>query len=562
MMAMASAPCNSVNLTEDEAGTTREHITFLIEFLESEYATTLHKVRNFVQHSEITYDLLWAIFIPGDMIFARCKTTGEPRAFRLLNVQPDSHWLTHAIFWSLTCEYVEASDQPLTTGEQFGLATYRIKIDHFDGVRRITELDAYPIKYHAHEVDILQKLTHRGQEWAKLRGVHHRQYNGSAYKHSDEKSESVQVNGRIMIDRDTFGKIEPNYSRPNPRKGFLRELWDVWEGKETPVAKLTRPLDGKSFKDDDLVLATPIVYGFSYTEKRWLEFNIEYVTYIEWNDEGFKNLAIDPDRRLLIQALVQSHANLREKGSVDDFVPGKGVGLVINLFGPPGVGKTLTVEATSEHLRKPLYVVSAGDLGTSPTDLDRELTKIFSLVPRWDAIVLIDEADVFLQERGTADVERNAMVAVFLRQLEYFQGILFLTTNRVKQFDPAFQSRIHLSLHYSDLSPSEKEQLWCAFLEKARTVGLGLRDLSAQQLRTLSRRNVNGRQIKNIVNLAVALAGEEQKPLSYAHLVRTMSVTDDWRSNELTILPPYQGAFWSLAAVSGILFCVAANWRI
>lgn len=69
-------------------------------------------------------------------------------------------------------------------------------------------------------------------------------------------------------------------------------------------------------------------------------------------------------------------------------------------------------------LRKPLYVVSAGDLGTNPSDLDAALTRILSLVPVWDAVVLIDEADVFLEERGTADIERNAMVSVFLRQLE------------------------------------------------------------------------------------------------------------------------------------------------
>jgi hypothetical protein len=69
-------------------------------------------------------------------------------------------------------------------------------------------------------------------------------------------------------------------------------------------------------------------------------------------------------------------------------------------------------------LRKPLYVVGAGDLGTDPSTLDKALNKIFSLAPVWDAVVLIDEADVFLEERSAADVRRNAMVAVFLRQIE------------------------------------------------------------------------------------------------------------------------------------------------
>ncbi|KAJ6506201.1 P-loop containing nucleoside triphosphate hydrolase protein [Mycena vitilis] len=528
MGATASALCD----TEAESSTTKKHLSFLIEFLESEYAALLSKIRNFIRHGEITFDLAWAIFIPGDVVFSSCRTTGEPRVFRLRKMETECHWFTREIFWSLSCEYVEAFEHPSTTGQQFGLATYQIEIECFEGVKKITDLQAYPVLYHADGDDIRQNLTRRARKWVKLCGVHHNQYNGLAWKKTDKKLESMPVNGRIIIDRGE--------SPPSPRTGLLGEMCGV----PHVFRESTRLRHGEHIlKDDDLMLATPIVYGFSFTAKRWLEFNVEFVNDIKWNDEGFKNLAIDPDRKTLIQALVQSHAN--SKDSVDDFVVGKGLGLIINLFGPPGVGKTLTVEATSEHLRKPLYIVSAGELGTTPAELDRELTKIFSLIPVWDAVVLIDEADVFLQKRKTADVERNAMAAVFLRQLEYFQGILFLTTNRVKQFDPAFQSRIHLSLRYQNLSPSEKEQLWHAFLEKTRTVGLGLKDPSARQLRALAQRKLNGRQIKNVVKLAVALAGEEQKPLTYAHLVRTMSATDDWRPRQLGALLLYRGTFWA-----------------
>ncbi|KAJ7879172.1 P-loop containing nucleoside triphosphate hydrolase protein [Mycena leptocephala] len=474
----------------------------------------------------------------GDMIFANYETTGEPRALRLRAIHQDHELFTHKVFWHLACEYLEAADAPPGKGQQFGLATHRIRIGNFDGVKKITELPAYPIKYHAQEVEIKRKLTHRGQEWAKLCGVHHKQYNGLAYRNAQR----VWVNGRIMVDRGTFAE------------GLLGGLLDIVSRDAHDADPL--PVDGKNLKDD-IMLATPIVNGFSLVDKRWFKFNVECVTDIEWNDDGFNNLAINPDRRALIKALVNSHANLKEKRSVDDFVTGKGVGLIVNLFGPPGVGKTLTVEATSEHLRKPLYVVSAGDLGTTPTYLEGELAKVFSLAPVWDAIVLIDEADVFLQERGTADVERNAMVAVFLRQLEYFQGILFLTTNRVKQFDPAFQSRIHLSLHYDDLSQSQKESLWRAFLEKTRTVGPGLSNLSTQQLQTLSRNNLNGWQIKNIIKLAVALAGEEETPLTYAHLVRTMDAADDWRSNPTATAS--LRTFWPVVVGVGIVFCIAAT---
>ena len=67
----------------------------------------------------------------------------------------------------------------------------------------------------------------------------------------------------------------------------------------------------------------------------------------------------------------------------------------------------------------PLYMVGGGDLGTNANDLDNSLSSIFSLATAWKAVVLIDEADVFLERRSKDDLKRNAMVSVFLRQLEY-----------------------------------------------------------------------------------------------------------------------------------------------
>jgi hypothetical protein len=61
--------------------------------------------------------------------------------------------------------------------------------------------------------------------------------------------------------------------------------------------------------------------------------------------------------------------------------------------------------------------VGAGDLGTKATDLDKELQNVFELATSWKAIVLIDEADVFLEQRSLHELERNAMVAVFLRRM-------------------------------------------------------------------------------------------------------------------------------------------------
>jgi ATP-dependent Lon protease len=79
-----------------------------------------------------------------------------------------------------------------------------------------------------------------------------------------------------------------------------------------------------------------------------VSFKVDSVTEIEWQDDAFDNLVLPASQKSLIQALVQSHKGPGEEGSFDDFIQGKGRGLIINLFGPPGVGKTLSAESTSE----------------------------------------------------------------------------------------------------------------------------------------------------------------------------------------------------------------------
>ena len=202
-----------------------------------------------------------------------------------------------------------------------------------------------------------------------------------------------------------------------------------------------------------------------------------------------------------------------------------------SLFGPPGVGKTMSAEATSEHVRKPLYVVGAGDLGTNPHELDETLDEIFDIAHVWGAVVLIDEADVFLEARSVHDIQRNALVAVFLRQLEYFAGILFLTTNRIKTFDEAFQSRIHISLRYTDLEESSRRLIWKAFLTK-----VGVADgVSEEQWNSLAKTKVNGRQIKNAVRTAQALAASTDSRLGFPHVSQVLSVMAQFEEDMKTI---------------------------
>lgn len=160
---------------------------------------------------------------------------------------------------------------------------------------------------------------------------------------------------------------------------------------------------------DDIILASPVLFGFSLSDKLWractdhkyrvtlltgciaVEFNVEKVHPIEWSDEPFTNLVLPGNRRDLLRSLAEAHNSDLD---FDDFVQGKGQGLVINLFGPPGVGKTLSAEATSEHLRRPLYMIGGGDLGVKADAVDNTLKRVFRVAAGWRAIVLIDEVSM------------------------------------------------------------------------------------------------------------------------------------------------------------------------
>lgn len=144
-------------------------------------------------------------------------------------------------------------------------------------------------------------------------------------------------------------------------------------------------------------------------------------------------------------------------------------------------------------------MVSAGELGTDPARLESELQKILDIAHSWGAVLLLDEADVFLEKRQIHDIHRNALVSIFLRLLEYFQGILFLTTNRVETFDDAFQSRIHIALRYGELSTKAKKAIWKMFLDKVREMeGRDTEIFGDQQLELLARNNLNGRQVSAV----------------------------------------------------------------
>lgn len=242
--------------------------------------------------------------------------------------------------------------------------------------------------------------------------------------------------------------------------------------------------------------------------------------------EGFNNLQLPTGHKRTIRSLVNTHFTNRNvdlddlEASYDaDLVRGKGKGLIILLHGAPGVGKTSTAETVAEHFGKLLFPITCGDLGLTADRVELELSEKFHLAELWDCVLLLDEADVFLARRTNTDIKRNSLVSVFLRVLEHFTGVLFLTTNRVGAFDEAFKSRIHISLYYPPLDAEKTEDIWKMNLErlsKKKNRRNEPMDFNEEEILSYARdhyngtspqkANWNGRQIRNAFQTASALA--------------------------------------------------------
>ena len=115
----------------------------------------------------------------------------------------------------------------------------------------------------------------------------------------------------------------------------------------------------------------------------------------------------------------------------------------------------------------------------------RDLASIYSI---------LDEADVFMERRSSHEITRNGLVSVFLRKLKYCEGIMFLTTNRVSEFDEAILTRIHLMLRFDELDSNARKNIWKTFLNRARTSS-GLAKITFSELERLVECKLNGRQV-------------------------------------------------------------------
>jgi hypothetical protein len=189
-------------------------VNLLNNTLASDYRLTLAKIKRLTSHGEITFDLLYSILVPGEIMVATCSITGLPRLFHLTS------WTRVVIegkaMYQLNLESVDLIDRPLTKEVVMGRVQSTVFIKIVRGTVRIDSLDAYPLKFHRDQKLVQEAVMKRGKKWVSLIGLHHMQYDGLAALKCGDKFLRHNVKSRIMVDRATFRRLNPNYVFPTP----------------------------------------------------------------------------------------------------------------------------------------------------------------------------------------------------------------------------------------------------------------------------------------------------------------------------------------------------------
>ncbi|KAK0707756.1 hypothetical protein B0H67DRAFT_321770 [Lasiosphaeris hirsuta] len=480
------------------------------------------------------------------------------------------------------CFYVDFN------GNQYGTMRDIFVFKPYEREMDIRSLTAYPVCYA--DSDMLQK---RGKAFMDATRVSHMQYEGLTTGPNREdisspvvldiklafENDSSPGKGSILVPRlsssisgpwlalrydeayDIFGRATAShcyrkwcYNRRCTYNLYMdtqRRLRDKIEADaklmlEEYESEIQLGSEGiERFQDlmekRDLIRLLPgTVPGFALRNRKWVVLDLGLLSPVEQNSE-WDNLVLPAGHREMVQAMVETHTkdlgSNRDGGNKIgmDLVRGKGKGCIILLHGVPGVGKTSTAECVAAHTKKPLYPITCGDIGYEPEDVEKNMENHFKLAHRWGCVLLLDEADVFLAKRDQRDVQRNGLVSVFLRILEYYSGILFLTTNRVGAIDDAFRSRLHLTLFYPKLTKKQTTKIFLRNFERISEINADrtrhglppfvyedsekkVMDWIKGNWKTLG---WNGRQIRNTFQTALALAefhskrrhGEEASPV-------------------------------------------------
>lgn len=178
----------------------------------------------------------------------------------------------------------------------------------------------------------------------------------------------------------------------------------------------------------------------------------------------------------------------------------KGVTNSILIYGPPGTGKTMISESIAAVLGMNLLKLTVAALQSQiPGQMERNITTNFENAKRQNAVIMFDECDSLLYNRDAVGAIMAAEINHLLTEIERFEGVCILTTNRLGRLDPALQRRIVAKIELGFPEKLERLSIWKALMPEKMPV-------EEVDYEWLSRQELTGGEIKNSIMLAARKA--------------------------------------------------------
>jgi hypothetical protein len=340
-------------------------------------------------------------------------------------------------------------------------------------------------------------------EYRKLSALTGEQFLGSGYAFGGERYSRSVVS---MVRDGAPSKLVMDDGVDDEDTGRRKTYSDVVVNGSFWTEK---PKDGRNRRDDDddeaavAVPAHPYMSMFDLAKHQFVSIHVNNITPYVYDSTLIEKLVLPQERKDLVSILIGG-ADMR----MDDIIKGKTGGIIVISTGPPGTGKTLTSEVFAEEMKRPLYAVQCSQLGTDEESLEKELQRVLRRATRWRAILLVDEADVYVHARGE-DIQQNAIVGVFLRVLEYYRGVLFMTSNRETIIDDAILSRATAWIKYEYPDEVNLKKIWKVL---SAQYGIPLEDGEIDKLvKSEKIKNPSGRSVKNLLKLAKLLSAKNKE---------------------------------------------------
>jgi len=535
----------------------------MISVLEGARADRLAHARSQLEAGTVDFLGLAELYKPGTSVVGPVGGAGEECGFLVRSCRYHEHKTLFGkqLSFHLELQFVAS------VGDCFAIISCQDEVGLFQGTRAVSSLAFRPLGEEGRDVDLRARLEERGRKYVEAAiGCKVYGYLPGCFLATSARAKRVGTasrGGRAMVDVETaldagasvapgsdnaslaLAGVAGRYLKAKRQGRFSKEGSQQDRSLQRDAATGMLLCDGMCFFQTlplELVWCCwPTLLGFSFTAKAFGHIVVNGLQPAAWDKHAWDGLVLPEDRKDLLQAVVM---NQRDVGAVD-IITGKGEGSTFLLYGPPGTGKTLTAEAMAELLERPLYILSAGELGTTPEVTEQKLSEALELCSRWDAIALIDEADILLEERTAGHLTRNAMLCVMLRILEYHSGVLFLTTNKASGVDVAVQSRLTLALKYDALNEATRKEVWTNLLRVAGS------DPSCFDISELGVVPINGRQIKNCIRLALALARQRRVELTQDLLQTTLSIVSSAQNDLSTAPMPVGASLHAVRAMNG-----------